>query len=174
MTEQNGGFFAAGEKKHRIPAEHKKTAPTIAGAVDLVGVEGFEPSEWWSQSPLPYRLATPQYLLLLPVFLQPTILLYHGTPEKSILYFVKDTGIFYESRNRCCKKTKKQFLFRNCFTGWGGRIWTLGMMESESTALPLGYTPVYFLSSVSADFIIISQFRRDVNQFPKNRKKKRK
>ena len=48
------------------------------------------------------------------------------------------------------------------------------MMESESTALPLGYTPVYFLSSVSADLIIISQFRRDVNQFPKNRKKKRK
>ena len=45
MTEQNVGFFAAGEKKYRIPAEHKKTAPTIAGAVDLVGVEGFEPSE---------------------------------------------------------------------------------------------------------------------------------
>lgn len=27
----------------------------------VVGAEGFEPSEWWSQSPLPYRLATPQY-----------------------------------------------------------------------------------------------------------------
>ncbi len=26
----------------------------------LVGVEGFEPSKWWSQNPLPYRLATPQ------------------------------------------------------------------------------------------------------------------
>ena len=73
----------------------------------LVGVEGFEPSEWWSQSPLPYRLATPQYLLLLPVSLQPTILLYHSMLEKSILYFVKDTGIFYESGNRCCKKNKK-------------------------------------------------------------------
>ena len=28
-------------------------------AVLLVGAEGFEPSKWWSQSPLPYRLATP-------------------------------------------------------------------------------------------------------------------
>ena len=27
----------------------------------LVGAEGFEPSEWWSQSPLPYHLATPQF-----------------------------------------------------------------------------------------------------------------
>ena len=30
---------------------------------DLVGVEGFEPSEWMSQSHLPYHLATPQYLV---------------------------------------------------------------------------------------------------------------
>ena len=29
---------------------------------NLVGVEGFEPSKWRSQSPLPYRLATPQYM----------------------------------------------------------------------------------------------------------------
>ncbi len=29
--------------------------------------------------------------------------------------------------------------------GWGGRIRTLEMMESESTALPLGYTPVYIV-----------------------------
>ena len=48
------------------------------------------------------------------------------------------------------------------------------MMESESTALPLGYTPVYFLSSVSADLIIISQFRRDVNRFLKKQKKEKK
>ena len=27
----------------------------------LVGVVGFEPTEWRSQSPLPYHLATPQY-----------------------------------------------------------------------------------------------------------------
>ena len=27
----------------------------------MVGVEGFEPSEWMSQSHLPYHLATPQY-----------------------------------------------------------------------------------------------------------------
>ncbi len=43
MTEQNGGFFAAGEKKHRIPAEHKKTAPTIAGAVDWLGWKDLNP-----------------------------------------------------------------------------------------------------------------------------------
>ena len=30
----------------------------------LAGVEGFEPSEGRSQSPLPYHLATPQYILL--------------------------------------------------------------------------------------------------------------
>ena len=27
--------------------------------------EGFEPSKWWIQSPLPYRLANPQGTLLL-------------------------------------------------------------------------------------------------------------
>ena len=27
----------------------------------LAGVEGFEPSKWRSQSPMPYHLATPQY-----------------------------------------------------------------------------------------------------------------
>lgn len=29
----------------------------------LAGVEGFEPSKWRSQSPMPYHLATPQYSL---------------------------------------------------------------------------------------------------------------
>ncbi len=30
--------------------------------LNLVGVVGFEPTEWRSQSPLPYHLATPQYI----------------------------------------------------------------------------------------------------------------
>lgn len=29
----------------------------------MAGVEGFEPSKWRSQSPMPYHLATPQYSL---------------------------------------------------------------------------------------------------------------
>lgn len=29
----------------------------------VVGEEGFEPSKWWLQRPLPYRLATPQYVV---------------------------------------------------------------------------------------------------------------
>ena len=41
----------------------------------MVGAEGFEPSEWWSQSPLPYHLATPQNLI---------ILLYHKFKQMSI------------------------------------------------------------------------------------------
>ncbi len=35
----------------------------------MVGVEGFEPSEWMSQSHLPYRLATPQFKYLRAVSL---------------------------------------------------------------------------------------------------------
>ena len=31
----------------------------------LAADEGFEPSKWWIQSPLPYRLANPQGTLLL-------------------------------------------------------------------------------------------------------------
>lgn len=33
--------------------------------VHLAGVEGFEPSKWRSQSPMPYHLATPQYYFVL-------------------------------------------------------------------------------------------------------------
>ena len=44
----------------------KSAEPLFTGFADcLVGVEGFEPSEWQSQSLLPYRLATPQYFLRL-------------------------------------------------------------------------------------------------------------
>ena len=31
----------------------------------LAADEGFEPSKWWIQSPLPYRLANPQGQILL-------------------------------------------------------------------------------------------------------------
>ena len=30
-------------------------------SIKMAGVEGFEPSEWRDQNPLPYRLATPQH-----------------------------------------------------------------------------------------------------------------
>ena len=33
--------------------------------VHLAGVEGFEPSKWRSQSPMPYHLETPQYSFVL-------------------------------------------------------------------------------------------------------------
>lgn len=32
-----------------------------------------------------------------------------------------------------------------CWLGWGGRIWTLEITESESAALPLGDTPILYL-----------------------------
>ena len=40
-----------------------KTKPHRSDAVLMAGVEGFEPSKWRSQSPMPYHLATPQYSL---------------------------------------------------------------------------------------------------------------
>lgn len=57
----NGGFNTTKlllhiTKKNRI----------LCGSL-LAGVEGFEPSKWRSQSPMPYHLATPQYSVLLPL-----------------------------------------------------------------------------------------------------------
>lgn len=34
----------------------------------MAGMVGFEPTEWWSQSPLPYHLATSQYFKTLLVY----------------------------------------------------------------------------------------------------------
>ena len=44
--------------------KHKTTYITYRGSYNsvLAGVEGFEPSKCRSQSPMPYRLATPQYV----------------------------------------------------------------------------------------------------------------
>ena len=55
--------------------------------------------------------------------------------------------------NRCFQATKKArniglFRWRSKLLhlfGWGGRIWTLEITESESAALPLGDTPMYWL-----------------------------
>ena len=67
----------------------------------LVGVEGFEPSEWWSQSPLPYRLATPQFIFCR--LYQPTWLLYHNSGEMSTDFWKsekrKENGICPEKSN---------------------------------------------------------------------------
>lgn len=41
-----------------------KNSHAFQHGYDLVAVEGFEPSQWMSQSHLPYRLATPQYLFV--------------------------------------------------------------------------------------------------------------
>ena len=54
------------KKLHYILTENNVPVRTtfhwdlVQGIALLVGAEGFEPSEWWSQNPLPYRLATPQ------------------------------------------------------------------------------------------------------------------
>ena len=42
----------------------QKNSHAFQHGYDLVAVEGFEPSQWMSQSHLPYRLATPQYLFV--------------------------------------------------------------------------------------------------------------
>ena len=39
------------------------------------------------------------------------------------------------------------------------------MMESESTALPLGYTPISVLSAASSDLYSIPQFQELVKDF---------
>ena len=44
------------QDKKQTKESHQRGSPLF----DMVGAEGFEPSEWWSQSPLPYHLATPQ------------------------------------------------------------------------------------------------------------------
>lgn len=56
--------------------------------LSLVGVVGFEPTEWRSQSPLPYHLATPQNIFCLSVFhLSLTALtLYHKKKSLSTLF----------------------------------------------------------------------------------------
>ncbi len=46
-------------------------------------------------------------------------------------------------------------------TGWGGRIRTFGMTESESVALPLGDTPMFNFICLSNDLIIIAYFETD-------------
>ena len=59
--------------------------------------------------------------------------------------------------------------------GWGGRIWTLEITESESAALPLGDTPVFcILLSFSVSFYIISQRKMFVKAFFKIFLKKQK
>ena len=40
--------------------EYKNKTPVKNRRYVLAGVEGFEPSEWRNQNPLPYHLATPQ------------------------------------------------------------------------------------------------------------------
>ena len=43
--------------------------------------------------------------------------------------------------------------------GWGGRIWTLGITESESAALPLGDTPIFhFVICCSATYLVYHTF----------------
>lgn len=37
---------------------------------------------------------------------------------------------------------RPQYSYTEVFFGWGKRIRTFGMAESESAALPLGYTPI--------------------------------
>ena len=44
------------------------------------------------------------------------------------------------------------------FCGWGGRIRTFGMTESESVALPLGDTPVLFIFVLLFDFRVIQLY----------------
>lgn len=41
----------------------KKLPTVLKGELKMAGVEGFEPSEWRDQNPLPYRLATPQHYM---------------------------------------------------------------------------------------------------------------
>ncbi len=44
-----------------------------------------------------------------------------------------------------CIKTKKNSRYNRLFFGWGAGIRTPEMLESESSALPLGYTPEYLV-----------------------------
>lgn len=57
---------------------------------DVAGIEGFEPSECWSQNPVPYRLAISQSFFFLGSFCVPVSqrrLLYHGLSWLSIPFF---------------------------------------------------------------------------------------
>ena len=46
-----------------------------------------------------------------------------------------------------------------CWLGWGGRIWTLEITESESAALPLGDTPIFdFVLCRSATYLLYHTF----------------
>lgn len=57
--------------------------------LSLVGVVGFEPTEWRSQSPLPYHLATPQNLIFSVRFLTlslTALILYHKKKSLSTLF----------------------------------------------------------------------------------------
>lgn len=57
--------------------------------LSLVGVVGFEPTEWRSQSPLPYHLATPQNMNISVRFLTlslTALILYHKKKSLSTLF----------------------------------------------------------------------------------------
>ena len=63
MDESESSALPLGDTPIRdIKFSEKQKSHGVCFSV-LVGVEGFEPSEWMSQSHLPYHLATPQYLV---------------------------------------------------------------------------------------------------------------
>lgn len=53
-------YYTTTPAKNQYP-NTKKADALKTSALSLAGVEGFEPTEWWSQSPLPYHLAIPQF-----------------------------------------------------------------------------------------------------------------
>ena len=75
----------------------KKTNSQVNWSFFLAGVQGFEPRKWRSQSPLPYRLATPQcvgFVLTTCILYQKKFGLSIGFWKK-VWLFLKKVEIFW-------------------------------------------------------------------------------
>ena len=70
----------------------------------------------------------------------------------------------FDFRCKYLRLKKKKSLNAFCVQtqyGWGKRIRTFGMAESESAALPLGYTPIFAVTAI----YIIATGQGFVNHF---------
>ena len=83
-------FWGKGGAGKRAIDFFKRKNRSSVTCSDVAGIEGFEPSECWSQNPVPYRLAISQSFFFLGSFCVPVSqrrLLYHGLSWLSIPFF---------------------------------------------------------------------------------------
>ncbi len=126
------------------PALRQKKNPVSRPGVEcnMAGVLGFEPRKCQIQSLVPYRLAIPQCAQL-KYHMESALSTVCGkesvTDSLSKLSGFRETGRLAEPCKNPARMTGSEIQ-----NGWGTWIRTKEMPDSESGALPLGYTPMRF------------------------------